>query len=147
MLQELNLYLQFLFELIVDRGPSVGLDVALNRFDLFHGHLFLALDSGRLGILYVQLLIVMILILCSRVCPLLPCLFLVPKGIYFLCYRFDIIHVLRMFKFVKVKNATISHLADSMRRNTQHMINKCSHTIWVFVREVHIITASINGCV
>jgi len=78
MLQELNLYLQFLFELIVDRGPSVGLDVTLNRFDLFHGHLFLALDSGRLGILYVQLLIVMILILCSRVCPLLPCLFLVP---------------------------------------------------------------------
>ncbi|KAL2566908.1 hypothetical protein AAZX31_19G219300 [Glycine max] len=49
---ELNLYLQFLFELIVDRGPSVGLDVALNRFDLFHGHLFLALDSGRLGILF-----------------------------------------------------------------------------------------------
>uniref|UniRef100_A0A0R0F279 Uncharacterized protein n=1 Tax=Glycine max TaxID=3847 RepID=A0A0R0F279_SOYBN len=69
---ELNLYLQFLFELIVDRGPSVGLDVALNRFDLFHGHLFLALDSGRL---------------------------------------------------------------DSMRRNTQHMISKCSRTIWVFVRE------------
>ncbi|KHN43299.1 ATP-dependent Clp protease proteolytic subunit-related protein 3, chloroplastic [Glycine soja] len=50
--EELNLYLQFLFELIVDRGPSVGLDVALNRFDLFHGHLFLALDSGRLGILF-----------------------------------------------------------------------------------------------
>ncbi|KAG5056078.1 hypothetical protein JHK85_008588 [Glycine max] len=47
--EELNLYLQFLFELIVDRGPSVGLDVTLNRFDLFHGHLFLALDSGRLG--------------------------------------------------------------------------------------------------
>ncbi|KAK7397180.1 hypothetical protein VNO78_18347 [Psophocarpus tetragonolobus] len=50
--QELNLYLQFLFQLIVDRGPSVGLDVTLNRFDLFHGHLFLALDSGRLGILF-----------------------------------------------------------------------------------------------
>ncbi|KAL5135957.1 ATP-dependent Clp protease proteolytic subunit-related protein 3, chloroplastic [Glycine soja] len=50
--EELNLYLQFLFELIVDRGPSVGLDVTLNRFDLFHGHLFLALDSGRLGILF-----------------------------------------------------------------------------------------------
>ncbi|XP_061357461.1 uncharacterized protein LOC133301780 isoform X2 [Gastrolobium bilobum] len=50
--EELNLYLQFLFELIVDRGPSVGLDVALNRFDLFHGHLFLAVDSGRLGILF-----------------------------------------------------------------------------------------------
>ncbi|RDY05131.1 ATP-dependent Clp protease proteolytic subunit-related protein 3, chloroplastic [Mucuna pruriens] len=50
--EELNLYLQFLFELIVDRGPSVGLDVTLSRFDLFHGHLFLALDSGRLGILF-----------------------------------------------------------------------------------------------
>ncbi|TKY61521.1 hypothetical protein E2542_SST11372 [Spatholobus suberectus] len=50
--EELNLYLQFLFELIVDRGPSVGLDVTLNRFDLFHGHLFLAVDSGRLGILF-----------------------------------------------------------------------------------------------
>ncbi|XP_020212403.1 uncharacterized protein LOC109796950 isoform X1 [Cajanus cajan] len=50
--EELNLYLQFLFQLIVDRGPSVGLDVKLNRFDLFHGHLFLAVDSGRLGILF-----------------------------------------------------------------------------------------------
>ncbi|KAK7284375.1 hypothetical protein RJT34_19120 [Clitoria ternatea] len=50
--EELNLYLQFLFELIVNRGPSVGLDVKLNRFDLFHGHLFLAVDSGRLGILF-----------------------------------------------------------------------------------------------
>ncbi|KAF1892212.1 hypothetical protein Lal_00036573 [Lupinus albus] len=47
--EELNLYLKFLFELIVARGPSVGLDVSLNRFDLFHGHLFLAVDSGRLG--------------------------------------------------------------------------------------------------
>ncbi|KAK7258909.1 hypothetical protein RIF29_24498 [Crotalaria pallida] len=50
--EELNLYLKFLFELIVARGPSVGLDVTLNRFDLFHGHLFLAVDSGRLGILF-----------------------------------------------------------------------------------------------
>ncbi|KAE9593693.1 hypothetical protein Lalb_Chr18g0045761 [Lupinus albus] len=50
--EELNLYLKFLFELIVARGPSVGLDVSLNRFDLFHGHLFLAVDSGRLGILF-----------------------------------------------------------------------------------------------
>ncbi|XP_027350521.1 uncharacterized protein LOC113861722 isoform X2 [Abrus precatorius] len=50
--EELNLYLQFLFELIVDRGPSVGLNVALSRFDLFHGHLFLATGSGRLGILF-----------------------------------------------------------------------------------------------
>lgn len=91
MLQELNLYLQFLFELIVDRGPSVGLDVTLNRFDLFHGHLFLALDSGRLGILYVQLLKVVILIpFFSRV-------------ISYMYYRLNIIHVLRMFRFVTVK--------------------------------------------
>lgn len=62
-MQELNLYLQFLFELIADRGPSVGLDVTLNRFDLFHGHLFLAEDSGRLGILYVHLLTIVILML------------------------------------------------------------------------------------
>ncbi|WJX80092.1 hypothetical protein P8452_63134 [Trifolium repens] len=50
--EELNMYIQFLFELIVDRGPSVGFDVALSRFDLFHGHLFLSKDSGRLGILF-----------------------------------------------------------------------------------------------
>lgn len=50
--EELNMYMQFLFELIVDRGPSIGFDVALNRFDLFHGHLFLSIDSGRLGILF-----------------------------------------------------------------------------------------------
>jgi len=47
------MYMQFLFELIVDRGPSIGFDVSLNRYDLFHGHLFLSIDSGRLGILYV----------------------------------------------------------------------------------------------
>ncbi|XP_058738544.1 uncharacterized protein LOC131610583 isoform X3 [Vicia villosa] len=50
--EELNMYMQFLFDLIVDRGPSVGFDVALSRFDLFHGHLFLTRDSGRLGILF-----------------------------------------------------------------------------------------------
>lgn len=49
--QELNLYLRFLFELIVSRGPDVGFDVSLTRYDLFHGHLFLAKDTGRLGIL------------------------------------------------------------------------------------------------
>ncbi|KAG8390986.1 hypothetical protein BUALT_Bualt01G0140800 [Buddleja alternifolia] len=48
----LNSYLQFLFEIIVERGPSVGLNVSLSRYDLFHGHLFLAKDSGRLGILF-----------------------------------------------------------------------------------------------
>ncbi|KAG6498682.1 hypothetical protein ZIOFF_038404 [Zingiber officinale] len=47
---ELNAYFAFLFELIAKRGPSVGLDVNLSRYDLFHGHLFIA-DSGRLGIL------------------------------------------------------------------------------------------------
>ncbi|XP_028770913.1 uncharacterized protein LOC114728204 [Neltuma alba] len=50
--EELNWYLKFLFDVIVDRGPSIGLNVTLNRFDLFHGHLFLAVNSGRLGILF-----------------------------------------------------------------------------------------------
>ncbi|KAF6142614.1 hypothetical protein GIB67_015100 [Kingdonia uniflora] len=51
-IEELNSYLAFLFELIAARGPSVGLNVSLDRYDLFHGHLFLATDSGRLGILF-----------------------------------------------------------------------------------------------
>lgn len=50
-LQELNSYLGYLFELIVDRGPSVGLNVSLNRYDFFHGHLFVSQETGRLGIL------------------------------------------------------------------------------------------------
>ncbi|OWM62925.1 uncharacterized protein LOC116215446 [Punica granatum] len=50
--EELNLYLEFLFELIVARGPAVGLNVSLNRYDFFHGHLFLTTDTGRLGILF-----------------------------------------------------------------------------------------------
>ncbi|KAK0600949.1 hypothetical protein LWI29_019896 [Acer saccharum] len=50
--QELNSYLRYLFELIVARGSSVGLSVSLNRYDLFHGHLILATESGRLGILF-----------------------------------------------------------------------------------------------
>ncbi|KAL3516033.1 hypothetical protein ACH5RR_022935 [Cinchona calisaya] len=50
--EELNSYIEFLFEMIVARGPSIGLNVSLNRFDLFHGHLFIAADSGRLGILF-----------------------------------------------------------------------------------------------
>ncbi|XP_073135124.1 uncharacterized protein [Henckelia pumila] len=50
--EELNSYLEFLFNIIVERGPSVGLNVSLSRYDLFHGHLFLAADSGRLGILF-----------------------------------------------------------------------------------------------
>lgn len=50
--EELNSYLEFLFELIVARGPAIGLNVSLNRFDLFHGHLFIASGSNRLGILF-----------------------------------------------------------------------------------------------
>ncbi|KAM0922220.1 hypothetical protein ACQ4PT_006318 [Festuca glaucescens] len=50
--QEINSYFAFLFELIVARGPSVGFNVSLNRYDLFHGHLFLASGTGRLGILF-----------------------------------------------------------------------------------------------
>ncbi|KAL0422054.1 UNVERIFIED_CONTAM: hypothetical protein Slati_3228300 [Sesamum latifolium] len=48
----LNSYLEFLFDIIVERGPSVGLNVSLSRYDFFHGHLFLAKESGRLGILF-----------------------------------------------------------------------------------------------
>lgn len=50
--QELNSYLEYLFKLIVERGPAVGLKVSLNRYDLFHGHLFIATETGRLGILF-----------------------------------------------------------------------------------------------
>ncbi|KAM7278902.1 hypothetical protein ACFE04_006036 [Oxalis oulophora] len=50
--EELNSYLEFLFKLIVDRGPSIGLNVSLNRYDFFHGHMFIATDTGRLGILF-----------------------------------------------------------------------------------------------
>ncbi|KAK8542376.1 hypothetical protein V6N13_137051 [Hibiscus sabdariffa] len=50
--QELNSYLEYLFKLIVERGPDVGLKVSLSRYDLFHGHLFIATQTGRLGILF-----------------------------------------------------------------------------------------------
>ncbi|XP_010043057.2 uncharacterized protein LOC104432286 isoform X2 [Eucalyptus grandis] len=50
--EELNAYLKFLFELIESRGPAVGLNVTLSRYDFFHGHLFLANNTGRLGILF-----------------------------------------------------------------------------------------------
>lgn len=50
--EELNAYLKFLFELIVWRGPSVGLNVSLSRYDFFHGHLFISRDTGRLGIVF-----------------------------------------------------------------------------------------------
>nr|GEU29599.1 hypothetical protein [Tanacetum cinerariifolium] len=49
--EELNSYMEFLFNLIVTRGPRVGLNVTLNRYDFFHGHLFIAAD-GRIGILF-----------------------------------------------------------------------------------------------
>uniref|UniRef100_B9N4I5 Uncharacterized protein n=1 Tax=Populus trichocarpa TaxID=3694 RepID=B9N4I5_POPTR len=48
-LMELNSFLDFLFELIVARGPSAGFDVSLNGFDLFHGHVFIAAETRRLG--------------------------------------------------------------------------------------------------
>lgn len=50
--KELNSYFAFLFELIAARAPLVGFNVSLSRYDLFHGHMFLATDSGRLGILF-----------------------------------------------------------------------------------------------
>ncbi|XP_039002316.1 uncharacterized protein LOC120128750 isoform X2 [Hibiscus syriacus] len=50
--QELNSYIEYLFKLIVERGPDVGLKVSLSRYDLFHGHLFIATQTGRLGILF-----------------------------------------------------------------------------------------------
>lgn len=48
----LNSYFASLFEIIVERGPDVGLNVTLSRFDFFHGHLFISKESGRLGILF-----------------------------------------------------------------------------------------------
>ncbi|GAA0147316.1 hypothetical protein LIER_07047 [Lithospermum erythrorhizon] len=50
--EELNSYLESLFKVILERGPSVGLNVSLARYDLFHGHLFIAVESRRLGILF-----------------------------------------------------------------------------------------------
>ncbi|KAH9603527.1 hypothetical protein KSS87_019851 [Heliosperma pusillum] len=50
--EELNTYIRFLFEMIVSRGPAVGLNVSLSRYDFFHGHVFLAKETGRLGILF-----------------------------------------------------------------------------------------------
>ncbi|XP_059438594.1 uncharacterized protein LOC132171322 isoform X2 [Corylus avellana] len=43
---------RFISEVIVSRGPTIGLNISLNRYDFFHGHLFLAVDTGRLGILF-----------------------------------------------------------------------------------------------
>ncbi|KAJ9557070.1 hypothetical protein OSB04_011684 [Centaurea solstitialis] len=49
--EELNSYMEFLFKLIASRGPEVGLHVSLDRYDFFHGHLFIA-EDGRVGILF-----------------------------------------------------------------------------------------------
>jgi hypothetical protein len=40
-----------LFHAIVTLAPSVGFNVTLSRFDLFHGHIFTSYDTSRLGIL------------------------------------------------------------------------------------------------
>ncbi|XP_024027504.1 uncharacterized protein LOC21394103 [Morus notabilis] len=50
--EELNSYFELLFELIVARAPAIGLNLSLTRYDLFHGHLLIARDTGRLGILF-----------------------------------------------------------------------------------------------
>jgi hypothetical protein len=49
---ELNSYMSFLFHAIVTLAPSVGFNVTLSRFDLFHGHIFTSYDTNRLGILF-----------------------------------------------------------------------------------------------
>ncbi|EXC05637.1 hypothetical protein L484_010820 [Morus notabilis] len=46
--EELNSYFELLFELIVARAPAIGLNLSLTRYDLFHGHLLIARDTGRL---------------------------------------------------------------------------------------------------
>jgi hypothetical protein len=43
--------MSFLFHAIVTLAPSVGFNVTLSRFDLFHGHIFTSYDTNRLGIL------------------------------------------------------------------------------------------------
>ncbi|GKD53032.1 hypothetical protein Tco_1286419, partial [Tanacetum coccineum] len=50
--EELNSYMEFLFNLIVARGPRVGLNVTLNRYDFFHGHLFIAAEMEVLVCLF-----------------------------------------------------------------------------------------------
>ncbi|XP_078160659.1 T-box protein [Carex rostrata] len=50
--EEINSFFASLFELIITRGPTIGLNISLNRYDLFHGHIFVATETGRLGILF-----------------------------------------------------------------------------------------------
>jgi hypothetical protein len=50
-MQVITSYMAFLFHAISALSPSVGFNVSLNRFDLFHGHMFTTYDTHRLGIL------------------------------------------------------------------------------------------------
>ncbi|KAG0574132.1 hypothetical protein KC19_VG236700 [Ceratodon purpureus] len=48
----INSYIVFLYHAISMLSPFVGFNVSLNRFDLFHGHMFSTYDTNRLGILF-----------------------------------------------------------------------------------------------
>ncbi|EFJ22025.1 hypothetical protein SELMODRAFT_106158, partial [Selaginella moellendorffii] len=50
--QEINSYMALLFEAIVALAPLAGFNVSVNHYDLFHGHMFTAYGTGRLGILF-----------------------------------------------------------------------------------------------
>ncbi|KAL3688868.1 hypothetical protein R1sor_015177 [Riccia sorocarpa] len=50
--REINEYLTTLFKTIQKLSPTAGLNISLSRYDLFHGHMFTAHDTGRLGILF-----------------------------------------------------------------------------------------------
>lgn len=105
-LQELNSYLQFLFELIVARSSAMGLNITLNRFDLFHGHLFLAFDNNRLGILWV----------------------------FFFLFFFPYKLLFSIWSFLLGEMWQVLHLADFMPRNSQLMMRQLFHATWVIVK-------------
>lgn len=105
-LQELNSYLKFLFELIAARSAAMGLNVTLNRFDLFHGHLFLAFDNNRLGILWV--------LSSFSIFPLKTVIWSLEWG--------------EMWQ--------VLHLAGFMLRNSQLMMRRLFHTTWAIVKLV-----------
>lgn len=50
-MQVINSYIVFLYHAISMLSPLVGFNISLNRFDLFHGHMFTTYDTNRLGIL------------------------------------------------------------------------------------------------
>ncbi|KAL2630984.1 hypothetical protein R1flu_015670 [Riccia fluitans] len=50
--REINEYLTNLFRTIQKLAPTAGLNISLSRYDLFHGHMFTAHGTGRLGILF-----------------------------------------------------------------------------------------------